>query len=78
MSTENRISGNHLNDDVPEGRLEDMKNGLCIPNPQEHRMQHQNSWLTVTRLAPNILSGSTTSRITRCDWPNFHFRALFG
>ena len=36
------------------------------------------SWLTVARLAPNILSGSTTSRITRCDWPNFHFRALFG
>ena len=36
------------------------------------------SWLTVARLAPNILSGSTTARITCCDWPNFHFRALFG
>ena len=36
------------------------------------------SWLTAARLAPNILSGSTTSRITRCDWPNFHFRAFFG
>ena len=36
------------------------------------------SWLTVTRLPPNILSASATSRITRCDWPNFHFRALFG
>ena len=38
----------------------------------------RNSWLTVARLAPNILSGSTTSRITRCDWPNFHFRGFFG
>ena len=40
--------------------------------------QNINSWLTVTRLPPNILSASATSRITRCDWPNFHFRALFG
>ena len=36
------------------------------------------SWLPAARLAPNILSASATSRITRRDWPNFHFRALFG
>ena len=27
---------------------------------------------------PNILSASATSRITWSDWPDFHFRALFG
>ena len=34
---------------------------------------HLNSWLTVTRLPPNILSASATSRITHCDWLNFIF-----
>ena len=43
----------------------------------EYRKQ-RNSWLTVARLPPNILSASATTRITRCDWPDFHFRALFG
>ena len=42
MSTENRISRSHLPDIGPQGRLDDMENGKCIPDCLEHRMQHQN------------------------------------
>ena len=56
MSTENRISGNHLPDIGPQGRLEDMENGKCIPDHLEHRMQCQNYVHLVSRIcSQNIL-----------------------
>ena len=42
MSTENRISGNHLPEGSPQSRLEDMENGKCIPDRVEHCFQRQN------------------------------------
>ena len=56
MSTENRISGNHLTDDVPQGGSEDMENGLCIPNRQEHRTQRQNYIRLVSRICVEHIS----------------------
>ena len=53
-------------------------NFLSDASAVANSMVSLSSWLTVTRLPLNILSASATSRITRCDWPNFHFRALFG
>ena len=40
MITENRISGNHLNDDHP-GKLSlmEMENRLCLPNMADHKKQ---------------------------------------
>ena len=56
MSTENRISGNHLPDIGPQGRLKDMENGKCIPDRLEHRIQRQNYVHLVSRIcSQNIL-----------------------
>ena len=50
MSTENRVSGNHLPDCQPQGKLEDMENGKCIPNHAEHRKQRQSYIHLISRI----------------------------
>lgn len=50
MSTENRVSGNHLSNDPPEGGIMDMPNGICIPDQIESQQQRENYITLVERL----------------------------
>jgi hypothetical protein len=46
ISTENRVSGNHLSDDKPIGMLHELENATFCPSKYEHIKQRENylSW----------------------------------
>ena len=39
MSTENRVHGNHLSDDLPETGVLGMENGKCLPSVKDNARQ---------------------------------------
>ena len=53
MSTENRVSGNHLTDEKPICHLNDLENGKCCPNQLEHNQQHSNYVNLLSRVITN-------------------------
>ena len=55
MSTENRVSGNHLSDARPICELMDMENGKCCPSKLEHNQQHENYVQLVSRVVAQEL-----------------------
>ena len=69
MSVENRVPGNHLPDEKPQGRLEDMENGKFIPNRVEHLEQRNNYKVLVSKVLTqyipclNFLSAVTLKHI---------------
>ena len=42
MSTENRVSGNHLSDEGPQNGVLQMVNGKCLPDAPDNAMQREN------------------------------------
>ena len=69
MSTENRVSGNHLSDAQPEEGIFAMANGHCLPSPRDNAEQRHNYIVLVERvIAQNIpclqfLSETVTAHI---------------
>lgn len=43
MSTENRVSGNHLSNQTPLGGIKEMENGKCLPTTTDNAKQRQNT-----------------------------------
>ena len=41
MSTENRVHGNHLSDQLPSTGLKEMENGKCLPSLKDHERQRE-------------------------------------
>ena len=55
MCTENRISGNHLNNKTPMMTIEEVPNGVFCPSYNEHRKQRQDYILLIGRcISENI------------------------
>lgn len=50
MSTENRVSGNHLSDEKPLYGVLDLENAKCIPDHQDSLRQRQNYIALVGRI----------------------------
>lgn len=50
MSTENRVTGNHLSDKVPTDGILEMENGKCIPDHQDSVIQRENYIALVGRI----------------------------
>ena len=50
MSTENRVSGNHLSDQNPLGGIKEMENGKCLPTTSDNAKQRQNYITLVERV----------------------------
>ena len=49
MSTENRVSANHLSDEVPTNGVLQMANGSkCLPDARDNAMQKENYIFLVT------------------------------
>lgn len=55
MSTENRVSGNHLSDEKPSDGILDMENAKCIPNHQDSLRQRENYIALVGRIVTKHL-----------------------
>ena len=50
MSTENRVSGNHLSDQTPLGGIKEMENGKCLSTTTDNAKQRQNYIILVERV----------------------------
>ena len=50
MSTENRVSGNHLSDQTRVGGIEEMENGKCIPSTNDNEKQRLNYIVLMERV----------------------------
>lgn len=50
MSTENRISGAHLEQNEPVCDIAALENGKCVPNQTDHQKQKENYVVLVTRI----------------------------
>lgn len=50
MSTENRVHGINLSDEIPTDGIFDMVNGLCIPSTAENKEQKANYAILVERI----------------------------
>ena len=50
MSTENRVSGNHLSMVEGSARILEMDNGKCLPDHNEHAAQRDNYAYLVSRI----------------------------
>ena len=50
MSTENRVHGNHLSDDLPETGVLGMKNGKCLPSVKDNTRQRENYIVLTERI----------------------------
>lgn len=50
MSTENRVSSNHLSDQEPSHGVLEMENGKCLPNHQDSIKQRENYIALVGRI----------------------------
>ena len=55
MSTENRVSGNHLNNDKPICELSELENATFCPSKFDHNKQHQNYIDLVCRVVTNSI-----------------------
>ncbi len=69
MSTENRVSGNHLSDQQPIADIMDMANGKVLPSQLDHSKQRNDYVVLVSRHMTEeidclkFLKGVTTSHI---------------
>jgi hypothetical protein len=52
MSTENRVTGNHLSDKTPLDGILDMENGKCLPDHPDSVKQRENYIALVGRIIP--------------------------
>ena len=50
MSTENRVHGNHLSDDLPETGVLGMENGKCLPSVKDNARQRENYIVLTERI----------------------------
>ena len=72
MSTENRVSGNHLSDEVPANGVLQMPNGKCLPDAHDNARQRENYIFLVAKIiTANIprlefLSSVTVQHIPHC------------
>ena len=70
MAVENRVSGNHLSNQQPEGGVMKLENGKCIPSSCDNAKQRDNYIVLVGRVIAanikylNFLSDVTIPRIS--------------
>ena len=77
MSTENRVHGNHLSDQIPSTGLKEMENGKCLPSLKDHERQREKYIHLVARImAANIPCLNFLLNVSEVPIPHFYTKEL--
>ena len=79
MSTENRVSANHLSDEVPTNGVLQMANGKCLPDARDNAMQRENYIFLVAQIiTANIPCLEFLSSVTVQHIPHTYQKEMKG